>query len=110
MGKASRVKGRAYEQDVARKLRPIYPEARRGLQFQDGSTAPDVIAGPWHIECKKRKARPNPLAALEQAERDCDPKRVPVAVCKQDRARATVTMRFDDWLELVADAERWRMR
>lgn len=100
-GRRSRTKGHAWEREIARRLRPIFgDQVRRGLQYQDGAAAPDVIVPCFHIEAKVG-ARPPIIPALEQAERDAAPGLWPVAICKQDRKQPTVTMRLDDWIELV---------
>jgi len=100
-GRRSRRKGHDWERAVARRLREIFgPQVRRGLQYQDGSDAPDVIVPCFYVECKVG-ARPPIIQALEQAEKNAKPGFWPVAICKQDKQKPTVTMRFDDWLELV---------
>lgn len=100
-GCRSRRKGHDWEREVARRLREIFgPQVRRGLQYQDGSDAPDVIVPCFHVECKVG-ARPPIVQALEQAEKNAKPGLWPIAICKQDRQPPTVTMRFEDFLELV---------
>jgi hypothetical protein len=97
-----RRKGHNWERELARRLRAVFPDARRGLQYQDGgASAPDVVVPAFHIEAKVG-ARPNLTAALEQAERDAKPGLWPVAVCKQDNHEPTVTMRLDDWIEITS--------
>jgi hypothetical protein len=52
-------------------------------------------------------ARPNPKAALEQAERDAQPDKIPVAVCRWDGEKdAIVSMRFSAFQRILASA--WR--
>lgn len=51
----SRTKGLAFEREIARRMRPFYPEAKRGLQYQAGDYAPDVMGTPYYIECKRGK-------------------------------------------------------
>ncbi len=98
----SRRKGHSWEREVVRRVREALPgtDVRRGLQYRDGADAPDVDVEGWHIECKVG-ARPNARAALEQAERDAKPGRVPVAVIKHDREPAYVVMRLDAWLGML---------
>ena len=104
-GKASRRKGHDFEREIAAQLREIGLEARRGQQG-GGAVEPDVITQGWWIECKVGK-RPNITAAIDQAVRDLKraPTRpdttVPVAIVKQDYKTATVTMRLNDWLDLL---------
>jgi Holliday junction resolvase len=49
----SRNKGVNFERAIARHLRKWWPEARRGLQYQDGDYTPDVVNTPFYIECKR---------------------------------------------------------
>ncbi|MCP4677703.1 MAG: hypothetical protein GY854_19740 [Deltaproteobacteria bacterium] len=102
----SRQKGHSFEREVASELRKIFPEARRGLQYQDGPTPPDVTGTPFHVECKRGR-RPNPRAALKQAINDAAPGVVPVAVIRDDRAEAFICMRWSDWMDFVRE---WRER
>jgi len=106
-GKRSRTKGIVWEREVARRLRAIYPEARRGAQSRTGSDAPDVMGLPWHVECKCG-VKPNPRAAMEQAERDSGG--LPVVVAIHDdaprpgaRAREWVAMPWDVFEKLVKE-------
>ena len=82
-------------------FRPLVPEAavRRGAQARGGAEAPDVdVPGMW-VECKHGK-KVNLRAALTQAIGDAALGRVPVAVCKDDRAEPVVVMRLADFLTL----------
>ena len=80
-------------------------DVRRGLQARSGEEVPDVEVPCLWVECKREK-RTNPKAALRQAIADATKGRIPIAVCKDDRADATVTMLFEDFLELLG--EWWR--
>jgi len=53
----SRTKGIAFERKIARDLRPFFPEAKRGLQYQAGVHCPDVVGTPFYIECKRGKTK-----------------------------------------------------
>jgi Holliday junction resolvase len=57
MSKMSRTKGHSFEREIARKFRRWFPNARRGLQYQDGEHCPDVQGTPFYIECKRYKAK-----------------------------------------------------
>jgi len=104
MGKLSRSKGARFEREVATAFRVAFPGARRGLgQARSGVDAADVIGIPGYwIECKVG-ARPNPLAALRQAEGNSNGE-VPVAVCKVDREGAAVTLPLADFIALLDKA------
>jgi hypothetical protein len=101
MGRLSRVKGRAFEQAIARKLRPLFGSViKRGYQTQSGKAACDVEGSPYWIECKHQKVV-NIRAALAQAKTATDGRPI-VVVAKDNGVRPIVCMELTDWLELVA--------
>jgi hypothetical protein len=104
MGKLSRTKGHSFEREVASQLREIYPNARRGLQYRDGSECCDVEGTPFHIETKRGR-KPNPRAALAQAITDAKIGRMPIAVIRDDREEAFAVMLWTDLLELLRENE-----
>lgn len=101
-GSTSRRKGHQFERDVANRLKPIYPDAKRGvLQCRSGSEVADVENTPWWIECKCG-ARPNVMGAYEQAVEAAGEDPRPIAVVShKDRGRLLVTMAFDSWERLI---------
>lgn len=54
-GKRNRTAGHDFEREMAQKFRRWYPDARRGLQYQDGKHCPDIVGTDFWIECKHRK-------------------------------------------------------
>jgi hypothetical protein len=90
-GRASRVKGRRGEQEVATILRESMPEVaadiRRGWQSRVGCDDPDVcgLPGFW-IEVKTGK-QPNIRAAYKQAFEAAKGRAFPLAVVQDDYAR-----------------------
>ena len=104
MSARSRRKGIRFEREVAAAFRSACPgfDARRGFQPRSGAEAPDVILpAPFWIECKRGK-RTNHRAALRQAREAAPVDCWPVAICRDDRSDALVTLAFSDFLELVA--------
>lgn len=102
MSRKSIVKGKTFERDVAKALRVVYPEARRGLaQPRSGDETPDVEGTPFWVECKVGQ-RINVQAALSQAQ-DATDGRPPLAICKVDREPATATMLLSDFINLVTN-------
>lgn len=109
-GARSRRKGHQGERDIAKVLSSVYPNARRGLQYQpfrnpEGFETPgkvrecDVEGTPFWVECKRgKKCRIKP--ALEQARRDRD-KRMPLAVCRDDNEEAIVSMYLVDFIRYI---------
>lgn len=99
-GKASRTKGHSFEREMARVFRDLYPDARRGLQYREGTDAPDVEGTPFHVECKRGK-RCNIRAAYRQA-RDATDGRPVVVVTKEDRQETMVTVNLQLFMELLS--------
>jgi hypothetical protein len=98
-------KGIEFERQVRRALAAIFgdPQVQRGHPTPGTTAVPDVIAPGLLVECKTGK-RVLTLAALRQAVRQTSGRRgFPVAVCKQDRRTAVVTMRFEDFIVLLRE-------
>ena len=111
-GARSRNKGARGERQTAKELSAAMQgfEVRRGIQNRTGGDAADIEgAGRLHVEVKTGK-RPNPRAALAQAEADAKPERIPVAVIRDDRNPPYVFMRWqtflDEFLPLWAEKNR----
>jgi len=99
----SRRKGHDFEREMVRAFRELLPNDSsvcRGLQYRDGAEVPDVVTEALHVECKRGR-KPNPRAALTQACRDCDDKRKPIAVIKDDRAEPFVVMGWATFVHIV---------
>jgi hypothetical protein len=106
-GNRSRRKGHNFERDTAKLLREIFPGARRGLQYQDGTTCPDVVLPGYsvHVECKRGK-KPNPRAALAQAMRDSQPYNLRLVRVRDDGEAAFWVCPDEDMFELLIAAKR----
>lgn len=112
-GRINRTRGGEYEREVANALKPIYPKARRSVgQAREGANAPDVVGTPLWIECTKSSG----VKVVEKMAQGL----VDSAVCPDPnyRGRAVVvfsrhkpsrldlvTMRREDFLELLRDVE-----
>jgi hypothetical protein len=109
MGALSRRKGRRFEQELVLRFREVMSgaEVRRGLQPRGGDEVADVDCPAFWIEAKRGR-QPNVRAALRQAEAAAPAGRIPVAVIRDDRAEAFVSLALDDFLELVR--EWWEAR
>ncbi len=119
IGKSSRRCGQTHERAVKNKLKELFPEAQRSIQSRGGTAdAQDVEGTPFAIECKHQKL-PNILAALAQADlarytvteeaTTLTDNRPPVAITRRKtgkyyRGKDIVTMKFEDWFELVKRA------
>lgn len=111
-GARSRNKGARGERQTAKELSQAMEgfDVRRGIQNRTGGDAADIEgAGRLHVEVKTGK-KPNPRAALAQAEADAKPGRIPMAVIRDDRNPPYVFMRWqtflDEFLPLWAESNR----
>ena len=103
-GVRSRRKGADYERALVHRFREVMPgaEIRRGLQSRSGEEVADVEVPVFWPELKRGK-QPNIRAALRQAQAAAPKGRIPIAVVRDDRAEATVTLTLDDFLEFVRE-------
>lgn len=110
-GAGSRRKGVTYERELVRRFREVMPGAdiKRGFQTRSGEEAADVDCPVFWVEAKRGK-KPNMRGALRQAIDAAPTGRVPIAVVRDDRAEATVTLLLDDFLDLVGEWWELRMR
>lgn len=102
-GRRSREKGRVFERLVAKLLRAVWPDAKRGFQSRSGKDGCDVEHTPYWLELKCGQ-RVNVRAAMRQALAATDGRPV-VVVSREDRGEILVTMKFEDWRELAVWAE-----
>ncbi len=116
-GKRSRDKGARFEREIANTLSREWnlPFARGIIQTRGGGAeVADVCLqdvngakqkyphiDKLHLECKHHKKASIP-AAWRQAEEDCATSgRTPVCITKSDREKPLVTMRLEDWMEIM---------
>jgi Holliday junction resolvase len=107
-GKAPKRKGARWERECAEifRERAGIDDIKRGIgQARSAHEVADVDGVPeYWIECKHGK-NTAPKRALKQAEKALEASRlkgkVPIAVCKDDRERPTVTMYLDHFLNLA---------
>ena len=99
-GKLSRNKGAEFERRVAKVLKQIWPDARRGVgQYQSSGNGADVEGTDYWVECKKG-ARPNIQGAFKQA-LDAKDDRPVLVVSMKDRDRPLYTIDEETFLNLV---------
>ena len=110
MGARSRTKGANYERVLVHRFREAMPgaEVKRGLQCRGEETA-DVDCPVFWIESKRGK-KPNVRAALKQATAAAPAGRIPLAVIRDDRAKAFVALSLEDFLDFVGEWWCGRMR
>jgi len=96
----SKQKGKKGELEFVHKLKDNGFDAHRSQQFSGADADADVESDlPFHFEVK-RVERLNIDKAIEQAIRDCD-ERTPVVAHRKNRKDWLITMKFDDWIELI---------
>ena len=103
-GATSRRKGARFERELVHRFRDAMPEAevRRGLQSRGGEEVADLDCPVFWPELKRGK-KPNIRAALKQAIEAAPKNRIPIAVVRDDRAEAMVTLLLEDFLDLVSE-------
>ena len=100
MSKAQRVKGHAFEREVARLFRRIFPDARRHLEYQsEQANGVDIDGvGKWRIQCKRHKNYV-PVNTIEEIQ----PDGIHLLVTKADNKPTMAVMRLDDLLKILTD-------
>lgn len=108
----SKDKGSRGERMLAKELQKYGFDAHRGQQFKGGVDSPDVYGlDGIHIECKWYK---EPLSwsqketFVQQAERDCEGKKIPAVFHKANNRPWEVTMRVIDMSVLIEGMSRSR--
>ena len=103
MGKLSRTKGLSFERQIAIKLREIFPNARRHLEYQsEEANGVDLVnTGAFRIQCKKLK-KYAPITCIEEVV--CDPVMgdIPVLITAGDNKPAMAVLPLDDFLKLIS--------
>lgn len=104
----SREKGKRGELELARALRALGYDCRRGQQFSGKNGDADVVGLPGiHIECK-RVERLNLEDAMAQAGHDAREGEKPAVFHRKNRSRWLVTMELQDFMELYREWEAGR--
>ena len=104
MSKRSRTKGHNWERRLAQIFRDHGWKARRGIQYRDGSEAPDVIVDdlPYHFEAKIG-AQPSHRKAYGQAKKAAEGTGlIPAAVVRDSgtpKDEALVTLSLEDFID-----------
>ena len=97
----SRQKGARGERELAHVLNEYGYEARRGQQFSGKNGDADVVGIPgYHIECK-RVEKLNIYDAIGQSVRDARENETPIVCHRKDRKEWLVTMRLNDFMEVI---------
>lgn len=83
-------------------LRPVFPDARRHLEYQDAECfGVDLVnTGHYRIQCKKTKTYP-PLNTIQEVQVDPGWGEVPILVAQADNQPALVVMPLTDLIDLL---------
>src|SRR5690606_25493463 len=101
-GKGCRAKGHSFERWVAKKLRKVFPKARRHLEYQQSQAQGIDIdeTGIYRIQCKRGR-RYAPLTKIEEIQLCPIEGGIPVLVTKADNKEPIACLPFDHFLHLV---------
>lgn len=98
----SRKKGHDFERWIAEKLRPIFPRARRHLEFHrlDANGVDLQETGIYKIQCK-RFAKYAPIACIQEVKCAEELGDVPVLITAGDELPPLVVIPLDEFIRLV---------
>lgn len=101
-GKGARRKGHSFERWVAKRIRKIFPNAKRHLEYQaDEAQGIDIDGtGFYKIQCKRGR-RYASLSAIEEIQLDPIEGGVRVLVTKGDNKEPLCALPFEHFLHLV---------
>lgn len=114
MGKFSRDKGKRAEQWTVQQFRRVFPDTKRTGWMQseekaapganaDFTDVPDVVAGPFDIEVKAKKAH-NVWQTMKQAQDQARKGQVPICVLKRRPSEDNlVVMELGDFLDFCRE-------
>ena len=103
MGKPSRDKGKRGERELARALRALGYDTRRGQQYCGANGDADIVGVPgMHIECKRVEAL-HLYDALAQAIGDAKEGELPVVMHRRNNCEWVAIMRLEDWGEATRE-------
>lgn len=105
MGKAAynRQKGHDFERWVAKRLRKIFPKARRHLEYHgiDSEAGIDLVdTGEFLIQCKRLK-RYASITAIKEVRVDPIEGGIPVLVTQANREEPMAVLPFEDFVRLM---------
>jgi len=104
MGKSQRIKGRRGEQEVVNYWKPLFPKAKRHLEFQDeeAELGIDVEVLKNFLECQVKIGGQVPKTIYKYMNQMKPSKtNFQFVQCKRDREDWLVIMKADDFKELM---------
>lgn len=96
-----RNKGAAYEREIARKLRHIYPKARRKLEYNemDANGVDLQDTGPFRFQLKRGRNYA-PINKIEEIQVGDG---IHALITKGDKKRDVVCLYLEDFLKIIED-------
>ena len=99
MGKMQRNKGAGFERWTVNKLKPLFPEAVRILEYQSHmANGVDVETAKFAVQCKAYAKYP-PISKIEEINSD----KTHLLIAKGNHKKPVVVMYLDDWLKIMED-------
>lgn len=100
MSKLSRTKGRTFELECCRLLKPFFKSVKRHLEYQAVEAKGYDLdnTGIFKIQCKRGR-KYAPLNKIEEVQ--CDAKDIPLLITKGDYKEVMVGMYVNDFLRLL---------
>jgi hypothetical protein len=102
MGKMQRTKGHAYEREIAKALRRIFPDAQRNITESRGGEKNGIDlenTGRLAIQCK-RYAKYAPIQKIKEVP---DGDHIPALVTRGDNKRTVICLYLDDFIDILED-------
>lgn len=99
-GKLARSRGLNFEREIANKLKEVFPDAKRKLEYQwQAATGVDLEnTGKLKIQCKRSKTT-IPMRKIKEIKEEG----IHLLVSKKDREDIFVTMYFEDFIKIIKD-------
>ena len=100
-GAASRRKGLAFEQQIARQLRPLFPKAARHLEYQAQEAYGVDLVGtaPFKFQCKRLKKYAS-ISTFKEIKYVWG-QDIPVLITQGDREEAMAVLTLSDLIDLI---------
>jgi len=97
-----RTKGLSFERDTANKLKHLFPEVRRQLEFQiqDAKGIDLQNTGDFKIQCKKYAGYVS-ISTINEVRCNEEAGEMPILVTAGTNLEAMVVMKFEQWVELL---------
>jgi hypothetical protein len=102
IGKLSRNKGHSFERLIAKKFRPIFPDAKRHLEYQKSEARGFDLdgVGEYKVQCKRGRKYANP-SAIEEIQLCPIEGGIPVLITQGDFKEPMAVLPLEHFLNLL---------